>query len=256
MTFGGGRNKPAHSNSAGAGSRARAQLAPIPWCQGTAWHAKVLLGHGLRLPPGNTRLSGPAAEAAAAAALSPSGFNPAPPLVLHCRLPRSPSTPPPSSMACGATAGRSGVSAAGCCMHSASPYMAAGGADLCSIPRLLTARSPILALPAGAARILLAFGVLYGILTGYLTGLLFAAQGIRQDNYRCAGCRFRPRPHTPFCCAITRLEEHPESLWAHCRICCYCWPLMSCAHRPAHRRRLPPPPALPQRHQRKVLWRL
>ena len=32
--------------------------------------------------------------------------------------------------------------------------------------------------------IMLAFFMLYGILTGYFTGMLFAAKGIRQDDYR------------------------------------------------------------------------
>jgi hypothetical protein len=51
---------------------------------------------------------------------------------------------------------------------------------------------------------MLAFGVLYAILAGYFTGLLFAAKGIRRDEFRCvqaaAGlcwpsvfkCRFAP----------------------------------------------------------------
>ena len=31
---------------------------------------------------------------------------------------------------------------------------------------------------------MLAFAALYAVLAGYLTGMLFAAKGIRQDNYR------------------------------------------------------------------------
>ena len=43
---------------------------------------------------------------------------------------------------------------------------------------------PAFSTTPAAGCILLAFAVLYAVLAGYLTGMLFAAKGIRQDNYR------------------------------------------------------------------------
>ena len=97
-----------------------------------------------------------------------------------CSSPRSQSTPAPCARASPATPGSSGVSGRAPGRHCHRP-----ASEPPPRSHALTAASSLSpSRPPAAGWILLAFAALYAVLAGYTTGMLFAAKGIRQDNYR------------------------------------------------------------------------